>query len=215
MLNNGRESYAAATSKQELKELATFARKIATETLDPYTLEAYNACRLITLNKNPGSVELQIRPIGVGEVIRRIVGKTIMWSLNSEIQEAGGPLQVASGLKGGAEAAIHSMKIKFEEASTDAILLVDAENTFNQLNRFVALHNIRYICPPFETVLINTYRIPHPAEQTPSCKSSAGKFPKFSAGTLNFSAGKILGISNLGGEFQKCSGDFKNSSWIV
>ena len=55
----------------------------------------------------------------------------------------------------------------------------------------------------------------HPAEQTPSCKSSAGKFPKFSAGTLNFSAGKILGISHLGGEFNKSSEDFKNSSRFV
>ena len=81
---------------------------------NPNTLEAYNACRLITLNKSPGSAELQIRPIGVGEVIRRIVGKTIIWSLNNEIQEAAGPLQVSSGLKGGGEAAIHSMKMKFE-----------------------------------------------------------------------------------------------------
>ena len=28
------------------------------------------------------------------------------------------------------------------------------------MNRLVALHNIQYICPPFATVLINTYRIP-------------------------------------------------------
>ena len=153
-------SHFKAESKNLREELATFAKKIATEILDPNTLEAYNACRLITLNKNPGSAELQIRPIGVGEVVRRIVGKTIIWSLNSEIQEAGGPLQVASGLKGGAEAAIHSMKIKFEDAATDAIILVDAENAFNRLNRLVALHNIQYICPPFATVLINTYRIP-------------------------------------------------------
>ena len=58
--------------------------------------------------------------------------------------EAAGPLQVASGLKGGAEAAIHGMKLKFECEATDAILLVDAANAFNQLNRLVALHNIQY-----------------------------------------------------------------------
>ena len=92
--------------------------------------------------------------------MRRIVGKTIVWCLTSEIQKAAGPLQVASGLKGGAEAAIHSMKLKFEDISSDAILLVDAENAFNRLNRLAALHNIQYICPPFATVLINTYRTP-------------------------------------------------------
>ena len=70
--------------KQENKELreqlAIFAKQIATEVVDPGILEAYVACRLIPLDKDPGSSELQIRPIGVGEVMRRIVGKTIMWS---------------------------------------------------------------------------------------------------------------------------------------
>ena len=147
-------------SKDLREQVAIFARKIATETVDPRTLEGYVACRLIPLDKAPGDAELQIRPIGVGEVLRRIVGKTVTWSLSSEIQEAAGPLQVSSGLKGGAEAAIHSLKEKFEEEGTDAVILVDAANAFNRLNRMAALHNIRYICPPFATILINTYRIP-------------------------------------------------------
>ena len=153
-------SHFKAKAKELRTELAIFARKLATEIIDPSTLEGYNICRLITLDKDPGSAELSIRPIGVGEVIRRIVGKTIIWSLSGEIQEAAGPLQVASGLKGGAEAAIHGMKIKFEEEASDGIILVDAENAFNRLNRLAALHNIQYICPPFATVLINTYRTP-------------------------------------------------------
>ena len=148
--------------KVEAKELririAAFAKKISTEIVDPNTLEAYLAGRLLALDKAPGDPELQVRPIAVGEVLRRIVGKTIAWSLNSEIQEAAGPLQVSTGLKGGAEAAIHSMKKIFELEGTDAVILVDAANAFNRLNRAVALHNIQYICPPFSTILINTYR---------------------------------------------------------
>ena len=149
-----------AENKELREQLAIFAKQIATEVVDPEILETYIACRLIPLDKDPGSPDLQIRPIGVGEVLRRIVGKTIMWSLHDEIQQAAGPLQVSSGLKGGAEAAIHSMKLKFESEATDAIILVDAANAFNQLNRLVALHNIQYICPPFAIVLINTYRVP-------------------------------------------------------
>ena len=146
--------------KELREELAYFARKIATEILDPSTLEQYTACRLIPLNKAPGDVEINVRPIGVGKMLRRIVGKTIAWALNDDIQESGGSLQVSTGLKGGAEAAIHSMKKMFEQDSTDAVILVDAENAFNKLNRSVALHNIQYMCPNFATVLINTYRRP-------------------------------------------------------
>ncbi|KAL5486419.1 hypothetical protein EMCRGX_G018891 [Ephydatia muelleri] len=44
--------------------------------------------------------------------------------------------------------------------SSDAVLLVDAMNAFNQLYRQAALHNIRYLCPSIATVIINTYREP-------------------------------------------------------
>ena len=46
----------------------------------------------------------------------------------------------------------------FENDATDAVILVDASNAFNRLNRQVALHNIQYLCHPFSKVLINTYR---------------------------------------------------------
>ena len=145
------------TEGKDLREgISTFAKKIATIPVDPVCLEAYVACRLIALNKNPG-----VRPIGVGEVLRRIVGKAIAWTLQDEIQISAGPLQVSSGLKGGAEAAIHAMHDIFNADKSDAVILVDASNAFNLLNRMVALHNIQYICPPLALTLINTYR--HPA----------------------------------------------------
>ena len=88
------------------------------------------------------------------------MGKCIAWTLQDEIQLAAGPLQVSSGLKGGAEAAIHAMRNIFEADSTDAVILVDASNAFNRLNRGAALHNIQYLCPPLALSLINTYRKP-------------------------------------------------------
>ena len=126
---------------------------VASNLIDPDILDSYVACRLIPLNKNPG-----VRPIGIGEILRRIVGKAICWVLNPEIQETAGPLQASTGLKGGAEAAIHVMKDIFNSDDTDGIILVDVSNAFNSLNRQVALHNIQFTCPPFATVLINTYR---------------------------------------------------------
>ena len=40
------------------------------------------------------------------------------------------------------------------------VKLYDATNAFNCLNRTTALLNIRHLCPPFSTYLINTYRVP-------------------------------------------------------
>ena len=97
-------------SKDLREEMAKFARRIASETIDPSSLEAYVAGRLIPLNKNPGGEDIQVRPIGLGEVMRRIVGKAISWCLQDDIQQAAGPLQVSAGLKGGAEAAIQYMQ---------------------------------------------------------------------------------------------------------
>ena len=97
-----------------------------------------------------------MRPIGVGEVMRRIVGKSISWCLGPEIQKAAGPLQVSAGVKGGSEAAIHAMKEIYDREHTDAVILVDTENAFNRLNRKAALYNMQYLCAPFATVLIST-----------------------------------------------------------
>ena len=38
------------------------------------------------------------------------------------------------------------------------MLLVNASNAFNSLNRAAALHNIRIVCPVVATFAINTYR---------------------------------------------------------
>jgi hypothetical protein len=43
---------------------------------------------------------------------------------------------------------------------TEAMLLVDATNAFNTLNRKAALHNIGVICPAISTILNNTYSKP-------------------------------------------------------
>ena len=84
--------------------------------------------RLIPLDKNP-----ETRPIGIGEVLRRIIGKTISTFLKEEIKQAAGPLQVCARHSAEAEAAIHEMGLVFAEEGVDGILLIDASNAFNQM----------------------------------------------------------------------------------
>eukprot|EP00117_Sycon_ciliatum_P029204 scpid98541/ scgid23322/ len=53
-----------------------------------------------------------------------------------------------------------AMKFAFEHAETEALLLVDAQNAFNSLNRCAALHNIARVCPPRSQISTNTYQSP-------------------------------------------------------
>ena len=65
---------------------------------------------------------------------------------------------LATGQDGGCEAAVHAMRSIFQTPDTKAVLLADANNAFNSLNRQAALHNISIICPSLATILTNTYR---------------------------------------------------------
>ena len=86
------------------------------------------------------------------------MAKCIMKILKHDVIDASGSLQVCAGLKCRSEAAIHAMRKMFEADGNDAVLLIDASNTFNSLNRSAALHNIRVLCPTLATFL--TYSEP-------------------------------------------------------
>ena len=61
--------------------------------VDPLTIEPILGSWLIPLDKGDGDV----RPIGVGEVIRRIFGKCVTKVTKQDIIEACGSLQVCPG----------------------------------------------------------------------------------------------------------------------
>ena len=101
-----------------------------------------------------------MHPIGIGTTARRIMAKAILTVTRMYIQEAAGSVQLCAGQISGIEASVHAVRSLFERDETEAVLLVDASNAFNSLNRLSALHNICRLCPPLATVLINCYRAP-------------------------------------------------------
>ena len=84
------------------RTIARLAVKIATERLT--FIEIYNLCRLLALDENPG-----VRPIGIGEVLRRIIGRSIVQCLKTDLKLLGGNKQLCLGQKSGIEHAIHSL----------------------------------------------------------------------------------------------------------
>ena len=63
------------------KTIARLSYTIASKVLPHENLRAYNSSRLIPLDKNPG-----VRPIGIGEVLRRITDITITQCIKSDLE---------------------------------------------------------------------------------------------------------------------------------
>ena len=119
------------------------------------SLGIFLASGLVLFDKNPG-----LRPIGVGEVVCKIAGKVVMSIVKDDETKAVRNLQLRGGQDAGCEPNEHSMHDIFGTNKAETVLLADAENAFNSINRQVFLHNIRHICPPVATFVHKCYNVP-------------------------------------------------------
>ena len=106
--------------------------------------EGLIACRLMTLDKEDGSV----RTNRMGELFRRIMAKCVIQITKSDILDVTGSLRVSASQKYGSQSAIHAINSMFSADQTHNVLLIDVTNALNMLHRATALHNISTLCPP-------------------------------------------------------------------
>ena len=90
--------------------------------------------------------------------MRRIIGKAVMKVVKVDLQDAVGAIQLCAGQDAGCEEAVHAVEQILLDEDTEALILVDASNAFNCLNRQVTLLNCRTVCPALSYILVNTYR---------------------------------------------------------
>ena len=88
--------------------IALLARRLSTSYLHPSGIQAF---RLVALDKCP-----VVHPIGIGEVLHRIVGKAVLSILKEEIMEATGVLQLCAGQEAGCEVAVHALREVFNSS---------------------------------------------------------------------------------------------------
>ena len=103
-------------------------------------------------------------------MIQGLKGNAIVMQLKDDIKTLVESLQVCAGHEAGCKSLIHPMHTLYEERSGEAVLLVDASNTFNSVNRNEFLHNIEIICPPITLYLEKCYSL-----STQLCNISGGK----------------------------------------
>ena len=85
--------------------IAKLSRVLCTEELQINGNANKETNSIIPLDKNPG-----VRHIGIGEVLRRIIGKSIISVIRPDIVESAGNLQLCAGQPSGREAAAHAME---------------------------------------------------------------------------------------------------------
>ena len=97
---------------------------------------------LVALPKPAGG----LRPIAVGELLRRPTGKCLMQMVRDEARDYFWPAQAGVGFPRGAEAAVHALRawVGRHAASPDSVVVkVDFQNAFNTISRDVVLREAR------------------------------------------------------------------------
>eukprot|EP00957_Ditylum_brightwellii_P052619 3989654-Ditylum_brightwellii.AAC.1 len=136
--------------------VAKFARWVG-NTIPPWAaLCAFVSSRLIGLDKCPGT-----RPVVIGGILLYLVGKIILFVCGEEVKTACGADQLCFGLRAGIEGGIHAMGLLWEDLGEEEgwdILLVDAQNAFNKLNRKAMLWHVCHYWPLGCRYGFNIYR---------------------------------------------------------
>ena len=124
----------------------------------PTALAPYlSAARLIPLSKKGGGV----RPIAVGEVFRRLVGKVLIRAAQQEVVDSYlFPLQLGVGVKSATE--LISRAAGFFMARGVPLIQVDLKNAYNSVSRSLMLQRVREKAPAFAAWAELTYGQPAP-----------------------------------------------------
>jgi hypothetical protein len=102
-----------------------------------------------------------IRPIAIGETLRRLVSKVCVFATKSEMSEFFSPIQVGINVKCGAEGIIHSISRMIGVHGRDdklAMLKIDFKNAFNSVSREAMFLLCKEHFPKLYSWIIYCYR---------------------------------------------------------
>ena len=98
-----------AESERLRSVLASLAEWLANTSPPWAAYRALMAARLVALDKCPG-----VRPVGIGEIVRRLLAKCVLNVVGSQATAAAGNLNLCAGLPAGIEGAVHAMGAPWE-----------------------------------------------------------------------------------------------------
>ena len=133
-------------SHEFVEALTVFCQMASCGNIPPDFIPYFCGATLIaSLKKNGG-----VRPIAIGEVLRRLVSKCLIAATLPQAIECLSPLQLGVGIPRASQAIIHAVNIHLSSPSSNAVkptLLVDFSNAFNSIDRSAMFSEIRQRLP--------------------------------------------------------------------
>ena len=141
------EDPAATAALQEI------AVQLASARVPTPIAEALCLCRMVALRKDaPGVSEAhgsssRVRGLAVGEVFRRLVGRTLAQQYQPEFQEATAPHQFGIIAGPGIDAAVHALRLITDSDPTATITQIDGVGAYDHIRRAAMLGALRETRP--------------------------------------------------------------------
>ena len=132
---------------QILRALSSLVNLLCGGRTPPEVVPHLCGATLLACKKKSGGV----RPIAVGEVLRRLTSKCLTHAVQEEAISVLTPLQLGVGVKGGCEAIVHSVNRVLEDDDIPPnkrwTILLDFSNAFNNISRNRMFEEIRSRIP--------------------------------------------------------------------
>ena len=137
-----------------LQAITDFANEIVLKAKVPDQLTPYfYGSNLIALRKKDGG----IRPIAVGNTLRRLIAKACVFTLGDDIGAFFFPNQLGCGTARGAEIAGHAARRYSELAAGNVLLKIDFKNAFNTVRRDFLLAKVKSSFPAIYPFVYQAY----------------------------------------------------------
>ncbi len=104
--------------------------------------------------------DVDARPVVIGTLLRRIIGKACVMEHKPEIVEAVGPSQFGVGHSGGGEQPSFVGQLLLESRPDYAVLLLDARNAFNEVKRNFVVSDALDRLGPMGAAAVGMYLTP-------------------------------------------------------
>ena len=113
--------------------------------------------KLTVLQKEEG----EIQPIAVGCTLRRLAAKVAGMKVVPKVASSLAPRQLGCGVRNGKEAAIHASRVYLKNlASSNAILKLNFQNSFNSLRRDRMMEAVQKLTPNLAPFIHSAYSAP-------------------------------------------------------